>query len=177
MNPETPATDRRQKLWYLIHSKPRQESVAQENLLRQGYETYLPLTEVRKTRAGRRLTVVEPLFPRYLFIRLDQETDNWSPIRSTVGVATLVRFGPRPTPVPQDLIDTLKANENVKGYHKLPPLRLRRGEKVRIAQGSMMGYEGIFLAQTSQDRVWVLLDILERRSKVSLPVDDIEPAR
>ena len=54
--------------WYLLYSKPRQEGVAVENLKRQGYETYLPLIRTRRRRQGQYVSLVEPMFPRYLLI-------------------------------------------------------------------------------------------------------------
>src|SRR5215210_7146750 len=92
------------KGWYLVYAKPRQESVAQTNLVRQGYETYLPLVRQTVKRQGRRVTVVGPMFPRYLFIRLDTQSDNWAPIRSTLGVVSLVRFGQQAPQVPDALV-------------------------------------------------------------------------
>ena len=69
--------------WYLIHTKIRQERVALENLERQGFECFLPLIRVEKLRRSALVVVEEPLFPRYLFIRLASGTDapSWSPIR------------------------------------------------------------------------------------------------
>ena len=81
------------KCWYLIYAKPRQEKTAVDNLLRQAYEVYFPQIRVTRNRNSVRKVTIEPLFPRYLFIRLDAHTDNWAPIRSTMGVTALVRFG------------------------------------------------------------------------------------
>ena len=80
------------KFWYLLYAKPRQEKIAVENLQRQNYAVYFPQVSMWRTRRGVRQKVVEPLFPRYLFIHLDSHTDNWAPIRSTLGVMSLVRF-------------------------------------------------------------------------------------
>lgn len=57
--------------WYLIHSKPRQEDLALDNLQRQGYECYLPLISIEKLRRKLLVPADEPLFSRYFFIRLD----------------------------------------------------------------------------------------------------------
>ena len=81
------------RTWYLVQSKPRNEARALENLLRQGYETYLPLMEVERLQRGKLLRKMEPLFPRYLFLHLEEGNDNWGPIRSTLGIAGMVRFG------------------------------------------------------------------------------------
>ena len=108
------------KKWYLVYAKPRQERVARTNLERQGYETYLPLSRETKRRRGRATEVVAPLFPRYLFIHLDSQTDDWGPIRSTLGVVSLVRFAYQPAQVPDDLVATLRAREDSEGLVAVP---------------------------------------------------------
>ena len=89
--------------WYLVHAKPRQEDTALANLARQGFEAFLPRMRRQVRHAGRWRERVEALFPRYLFVSLDPETHDWAPIRSTVGVSSLVRFGDEPARVPPDL--------------------------------------------------------------------------
>lgn len=73
------------RTWYLVQSKPRNEARALENLLRQGYETYLPLIEVERLQRGKLLKKQEPLFSRYLFLHLEEGNDNWGPIRFDPG--------------------------------------------------------------------------------------------
>ena len=162
--------------WYLVYSKPRQEGVAKVNLERQGYETYLPLLRAPRRRKGRVVSVVSPMFPRYLFIRLNSETDNWAPIRSTLGVVSIVRFGREPSEVPKKLIAALRAREDETGIHVLPPDEYKAGAPVRITQGGFAGYEGIFQSANSRQRVTVLLDFLGRRAQVHVDTDFIEPA-
>lgn len=163
------------RAWYLVYCKPRQEGVAKTNLERQGFRAYLPLARVARKRLGRRVPVLEPLFPRYLFIELSTETDNWGPIRSTLGVSTLVRFGGGlPARVPGDLVAGLQQRDDTEGIQDLMVPQFREGERVRIGSGAMEGYEGIFLARTSKERVSVLLEILGRQAKISVGVDQLE---
>ncbi len=77
--------------WYLVHTKPRQEKCALQNLEQQGYQCYLPTLLSERLRLGSLTVRDEPLFPRYLFIRLGQgpATQSWAPIRSTKGVSRL----------------------------------------------------------------------------------------
>ena len=98
--------------WYAVHARPRQEAVAELNLERQGYHTYLPKIRLRKRRRDKWTKVVEPLFPRYLFIRVDPNRQSLAPVRSTLGVAGLVRFGQLLRPVPDGVIAYLKQVEN-----------------------------------------------------------------
>ena len=96
--------------WYLIHTKIRQERVALENLERQGFECFLPLIRAEKLRRGALQVVQEPLFPRYLFIRLGTglESPSWAPVRSTVGVSRLVTFGQTPAKIDDELIADIR---------------------------------------------------------------------
>src|SRR4029077_2506147 len=131
------------KAWYLVYCKPRQEQVAKVNLERQSFSAYLPLAHQFRRRRGQRIAVIEPLFPRYLFIHLSTQTDNWAPIRSTLGVSSLVRFGAQAAVVPNDLIRLLQSRDDPEGVHELPAPDYQSGDRVRVAEGVMQGYAGI----------------------------------
>jgi len=164
------------KAWYLIYSKPQQERLALDNLERQGYPSYLPLIRNRRRRNGRYVSLIEPMFPRYLFVHLSDQTDNWGPIRSTIGVANLVRFGMRAARVPDSLIETMRERDE-DGIQLLTPPELKPGDHVRIVEGVMAGYEAIFQAKTGKERVVLLLMLAQdRTARVQVSADDIEPA-
>lgn len=164
------------KSWYLVYAKPRQERVAQANLERQRYKVYLPLARQARRRHGRTISTIAPLFPRYLFVRLDRAVDNWAPIRSTLGVVSLVRFGQLPEPVPEGLIAFLRSREDAEGLHAFAVDEYKSGSRVRITSGGLTGYEGIFVASTSRQRVIVLLDILGKKTRALIEAGAIEPA-
>jgi transcriptional antiterminator RfaH len=129
-----------------------------------------------RRRQGKRVTLVAPMFPRYLFIHLNSQTDNWAPIRSTLGAVSVVRFGRAAARVPDDLITALKSREDIQGIQVLPVEEYRPGSRVRITQGSFAGYEGIFQAVSGRDRVTVLLDVLGRNARTTVDAVSIEPA-
>ena len=161
--------------WYLIHSKPREEDLASENLERQGYQIYLPKILGRAKRRGKTIRSVQPMFPRYLFIYLSDVTDDWGPIRSTIGVSTLVRFGMIPAKVPESLIVSLKSKENEQGLQELPVKPLSKGDNVVIAEGSFEGCEATLFSRVSRDRVVVLLKIAENYVRLKIGQSLIEP--
>ncbi len=165
------------KAWYLIHSKPRQEQLAQENLQRQGYGTYLPVTSIRRRKGGKTISEVGPMFPRYLFIQLSEKTDDWGPIRSTFGVSNLVRFGQLPARVPDYLISTLIVREDEAGLCILPEREYKKGDRVRIAEGPFEGYEAIFQSKNAKNRVSVLLTVIQNSINIELDQKVIEPIR
>ena len=162
------------RAWYLIYSKPQQEHIARENLERQGYPAYLPMIRNRRRRKGRYTSVIEPMFPRYLFVHLSDQTDDWGPIRSTIGVANMVRFGMRAARVPDALIAMMLERE-VEGVQQVAAPEAEPGDQVRIVEGVMAGYEAIFQAKTGKERVVLLLKLAEdKTARVQVNMDDIE---
>ena len=162
------------KYWYLIQTKPRQESISQENLNRQGYTTYLPLVPIRKRRNNRTRFEVGPMFPRYLFIHLDAGIDDWRPLRSTIGVSNVVRFGVVPAKISDILITALRQREDDRGIQILPEAKLVKGRTIRIAEGPFEGYEGLFHAKTARDRVIILINILDKQARIEIEQENIE---
>lgn len=162
--------------WYLVTTKPQSEFKAQENLLRQGYEIYFPLVQVSRRRNGKNIKRTEPFFPRYIFILLDKETDNWSPIRSTFGVSGMVQFGGMPAVVPEVIINNLKQNENEFGLQSCEQKELEPGDKIQIVDGPFNGYQAIYQKMKSAERVSVLLDIVGKNTQVTLSVHELELA-
>lgn len=146
--------------WYLVHTKPRLEDTALLNLERQGYSCYLPRLKAEKIRRGKAVVVNEALFPRYLFVRLDAsgQGQSWAPIRSTLGVSSLVRFGSQPARVDDALVELLRSREL-----EQPQVALfTAGEAVRIAEGPFAGIEAIYQAPDAERRSMILLEILSK---------------
>ena len=164
------------KHWYLIYTKPRSELLAEKNLERQGFRTYLPRLANPPQERGRRVVPVAPLFPRYLFIEVDAGQQSVAPIRSTFGVSNIVTFGGRLTPVSGDLIEVIKQQAAADGLHRAPNPDFQKGERIRITSGPFEGLQGIFHVPSGCDRVLILLDILGKTSTVSIGCQQVAPA-
>lgn len=155
--------------WYLVHTKPKAEIVARDNLARQDFRVWLPWLRERKRHRGRYRTVISALFPRYLFIHLAAGLEDWSPIRSTIGVSALVRFGTWPARVPDGLVEALMTQADALDVCEFSAGPIEEGVRVRVVEGVMAGYEGICEACTSHERVSVLLDLAGRHTSLTLP--------
>ena len=157
-------------LWYAVHSRPKQELRALENLQNQGYEAWLPMISVEKLRRGRVTEVIEPMFSRYLFIRLDMEHTNWTPIRSTLGVSRLVSFGNRPAPIAEELIQALRQMPD-----RSPERLLQPGQAVRMIDGPLKGLEGIYQQADGELRAMVLVDLLSKQHSILVDSQHVFP--
>ena len=156
------------RAWYLVQSKPRNEMRALENLVRQGYETFLPLIEVERIQRGQLLKKMEPLFPRYLFLQLEEGNDNWGPIRSTLGVAGMVRFGLSYASVSDEVLDAVR--ERTLDVKKA---LFESGDSIRVVSGPLMGLEGVFEITDGEQRSFVLLEFMQKQQRVSVSTADL----
>lgn len=156
--------------WFAVLTKSRSEAVAQLHLQRQGYECLFPrLGRVLRTARGieRR---IESLFPRYVFLRTDPGERSLAPVRSTRGVAGLVRFAGEPARVPDSVIERIRQRMgDSDGLVHLSAPDYAAGQAVRVTEGPLMGWDGVFMAAEGADRVRLLLDLLGSTREVVLP--------
>lgn len=160
--------------WYCLHTRPKKEAQVVEycrSIL--GIETYFPrLREQRIIRRVRRV-VVNPLFPRYVFCRMD-EAAMYRAVRFAPEVIDIVHSGYRPTAVAPALIAELKswAGEAV-DVVSLQPV-LRPGEEVEITHGPLRGIRAVIVRATDdQHRVSILLSILQCGAQMTVPRADL----
>lgn len=148
--------------WYLIHTKPRQERCALENLERQGYACYLPMAGEWRLRTERWERVDAPLFARYLFIQLDMSltAKSWAPIRSTRGVSRLVAFGTTPAVVNDELLEQIRLVE-AESRALLSPV-FAAGDRVKVVGGPFAGLQGLLKELDGERRAMVLIEMMSR---------------
>jgi transcriptional antiterminator RfaH len=162
--------------WFVVYTRPHAEKQAAQHLRNQGFVTYLPCYRKRRSHARRVEMVSAPLFPRYLFIEVDRAGSCWRAVRSTVGVVDIVRQGDQPAPVPSSVVESIQAREDRDGLVCLTGGQFLKGENLRVAHGPFRGHTAFFEQTSDEGRVTVLLDLLGRNVRVSLPVHDVAPA-
>ncbi len=163
--------------WYVVQTQVNGEAKAAQNLLRQGYEIYLPRYLKRRRHARKVDFTAKPLFPRYMFVAVDMATQRWRSIQSTFGVARLVSNGDHPATVPEGVVQALRAREDGKGFIRLDSKpAFAYGDKVRVLAGAFMDSAGLFNGLADHDRVSILLDMLGRKVRVLLDADIVAAA-
>jgi transcriptional antiterminator RfaH len=163
--------------WYVVQTQVNGEVKAAQNLLRQGYEIYLPRYLKRRRHARKVDFAAKPLFPRYMFVAVDMATQRWRSIQSTFGVARLVGNGDAPAIVPEGIVSALRGREDEKGFVRLEARPdFAPGDKVRVLAGAFMDSAGLFNGMAAHDRVSILLDMLGRKVRVLLDADMVAAA-
>lgn len=163
--------------WYLVQCKGGESFRAADHLNNQGYEVFHPVLQVQKKRRGKLCWVDEPLFPYYLFIRLDRLASNWRPIRSTRGVLKVVSFGDTPLPVDNDLVATLRDSASRETPPQAANVYFRSGEIVEITQGPFRALQAVFDSQKGEERAIVLLNMLHSQQRLEMPVRHLRRQR
>jgi len=142
------------KHWFCAVTKPQQEARAAVELSKQDFHVYLPVLAKR------------PMFPRYIFLEFDRDLDNWGVVRSTRGCCDLLKTGFLPTIVPSKAMDAIMAfresTEAIQAEQAFIP-----GQTVKITNGLLRGYEGLFRG-TDKQRVKAFLEIMGNRIEVSI---------
>lgn len=146
------------KKWYLIYTKPKKEQIALNNLNVQGYEVHLPIIKLEKIIKSKKAIVEEPLFPRYIFIRLDENApQDWSPIRSTIGVSQMVKFGSSMAQLPDEAMKMILNPKEQQVFQSIAS-----GDSVIINKGAFKGFQALFSHFDGDHRAVLLLNFLEK---------------
>ncbi|MEQ8228922.1 MAG: transcription termination/antitermination NusG family protein [Rhodospirillales bacterium] len=154
--------------WYVVYTHAQKEAVAQQHLTNQGFEAYLPRYNRRCRHARRVYSVMAPLFPRYLFVRMDPKTQRWRSINGTIGVSYLLSEGPEPLPIDKAVIDAIRAHED-RGLVQIAPPAFAKGQKLCVTDGPFADIEGLFECVDDQQRVVLLLEFMGRTVRTRLP--------
>jgi transcriptional antiterminator RfaH len=160
--------------WAVVTTQPHKEHVALENLQRQDYRAYCPLIRRRHSHARRISDVLRPLFPGYLFVQIDAETERWRPILSTLGVRELVRCGDRLSLLEDNFVRCLRARE-VDGVIARPASPYRIGQEVRLAGGVFDGVVATIIEMHERERLTVLTQLLNQAVRVKVDERQISP--
>jgi len=145
--------------WTVAQTETRRERTAVCHLRRHGFETYLPVFK-------NRMKQTEPLFPDYLFVRIE---DRWRVINATIGVLRVLTCCERPACVADRVIEEIRARETPAGFVKLPQLEPQVGSKVRITRGMFADHVGIYQGASGHERERVLLSMLGRMVVAKVP--------
>jgi transcription antitermination factor NusG len=158
--------------WYALHVRPRYEKQISQNLKQKGFEEFLPLYSSRRKWSDRYKVVEMPLFPGYLFCRIDRNIR--MPVLVIPGVIRIVGFGDELTPVSEEEVSAIRSIVK-SGYPAEPWPFLKVGQRVRIVEGALEGLEGILIKSKAGSRLVVSVDLLQRSVAVEIDAAWVKP--
>lgn len=162
--------------WAVVQVQPRAEEKARHHLAIQGFAPYMPRYRRRIRHARQIETVLRPLFPGYVFVRLDPMKSRWRSINGTVGVRRILTDGEVPRRVPERIVHEIIAREDASGAVILLPPRLVRGQPVRVVDGPFADCGALFYDMRDDQRVILLFTVLGREVRTVVPVEVVVAA-
>jgi len=152
--------------WFALQVRSRREAMVANHLEGQGFDCFLPLYKSTRRWSDRLKEVEQPLFPGYLFCRLN--LSNRGPVLMTPGVQQIVGFGRTPVPVEERELESIRQVLS-SGLPSLPWPYMHIGERVRVNYGSLVNLEGILVNFKGSNRVVLSVTLLQR--SVALEID------
>ena len=158
--------------WFLAQVKPNSHAIAERNLSRQGFEIFLPMQEQTSRIRGRFVSRIRPLFPGYVFVLMEMAKGHSRVVNSTLGLTRLVSFGGRPQPVPDGLVQHLRARCDDAGCFQTGR-QLQPGDQVAVTSGPFAEFVAKVETLSPDQRVWLLLDFMGNQTRISLNADQL----
>ena len=159
--------------WFVVRTESRAEYHAAEALGKDGYEVYLPRLRALSLGTGH---PDSPLFPGYIFLRLDPDISGWPSFRWGYRVLGFLHFSNDISSVPDDFITALDERLRTVNGEEGQWQRYQPGDTVRIVTDSIRGLgEVIQDGKTSDSKVRVILEFMGRAVSADVPRENIWP--
>jgi transcription antitermination factor NusG len=158
--------------WFAVFTSSHHEKRVSQHFMQQRIENFLPLySEIHHWTNRRKVAVQLPLFPSYVFVRIDRRQRGR--VLQVPGVLSIVGCGYEPTPLPDFEVEALRSGLHLRNFEPHPYLVV--GERVRIKAGPLEGMEGILLRKKSNLRVVLTVGLIRQSVAVEVDAGDVEP--
>lgn len=149
--------------------------MAERNLQRQGFETFLPMQKITQRKASRFVGDAKPFFPGYMFVSANSDMAPWRTINSTMGVSRLVSFDGNPKPLPLQLISGLMLRCDAAGT-MLPLNSFNEGDRVEMLTGPFANFIATVDTIDPKQRIWVLMEFMGQKMRMQTTADQLQRA-
>ena len=162
------STERR---WFAVYTTCRHEKRVAQHLVQRQIEHFLPLYRTQhRWKDGSHVVVDLPLFPGYVFVRVDSR--NRVGVLAVPGVVSMIGTALRPAPLPDFEVEKLRSGLDPVRAEPHPFITV--GQRVRIKRGALAGVEGIVIRKRSGIRVVFTLSLLMQSIAIEVDGDDVE---
>jgi transcription antitermination factor NusG len=157
--------------WHAVFTLPQNEKSVVKHLEIREIESFLPTFEtIRLWKNRQRKTIVLPLFPTYLFVRINSLER--AKVLQSPGVLAIVGKNREQSPIPDAEIEFLRSDlcrHRIEPFHELVI-----GKRVRIRSGVMSGVEGTLVRKGASMRFVLTLDLINQHAVIQVNADSLE---
>jgi transcription antitermination factor NusG len=159
--------------WFALYTTSRHEKRVAQHLDQRQIEFFLPLyRSQRKWNNGSRVTLELPLFPGYLFVRI-QRCQRASVLSVPGALAVVGGTGGEPAPLPDGAVDTLRRVDELRAAEPHP--LITAGQRVRVRMGPLAGLEGVVVRSKGNMRMVITVAHIMKSFSVEVDSEHLEP--
>ena len=155
------------KKWFVVQIKPNSCDLANRNLERQGFETFLPKMSVTNRKNNKFVAKDVFVFPGYIFVSFNTKLVSWTSINNTYGVSRIICFNQKPAEISSNLILELK-----KRYYFNQLLtennKLQTGDRIKMYTGPFAEFFAKVESVDNNNPIWVLLEYAGKSKRLKL---------
>jgi len=156
-------------VWWVAHTKSRNEKALAHDLIRKNINYFLPMTWKVRRQRGRTLRSLLPLFSGYLFF-CGQENQRIELLR-TNRVANLIEVKNQK----KLLNELLQFEQALRAGAPLAPYKyIKAGQRCRVIAGPLANLHGIVVKTKNATRLVLQIDMLGQAASVEIDIDMIE---
>jgi len=159
--------------WIAVYTKPRHEKTVEKQLLKKGFEVYLPILKERRKWSDRKKWVEFPLFRSYIFVRT--EIKNALYVLQTIGVVKVVKFGGEVAVVQDESIRAIQLMIEG-GYNPEATDYYLKGDPVEVKDGPLKGLIGEVTRVDNHDRLLVRVDAIQHSVSIQIERAYLKPS-
>ena len=159
------------KQWYALYTKSRAEKQLNEQLIKAGFEAYLPLQRVFKQWSDRKKWVEVPLFRSYIFVHISGA--EYYDVLNVPGAVRFITFEGKAVPIPPQQMEAIRQFVDTKQELPDVDLKLEPGTTINIIAGPMKGISGELIEIMGKKKVRIEIDGLGQSVFLELPASHI----
>lgn len=154
--------------WYAVYTRPRAEKIVHNRLIELGIESFLPLYKTLRQWSDRKKVVEKPLFPSYLFVRVNWK--KYHEVCQVEGVVKFISFEGKAVPIPERQISNLKILVTGNVSIEISGEKLAKGDTVEVTNGVLAGLTGELIRIKRKNKVVVRIDRIDQNLILDIPV-------
>ena len=157
--------------WYAVYTRSRFEKKLYQDFQKAKIQAFLPMIKEKRKWSDRLKTILMPLLPSYIFVKVPQKS--LQQIYYYPGVVRLVSFEGKPCEIKEEEITLLEKIVQC-GFNVQTTTRCGVGDLVKIVRGPLTGWEGKVERLRGQSRIVFQLECIQQALSVEMDMGDVQ---
>jgi transcription antitermination factor NusG len=158
--------------WYIFYTSPRAEKIVQQELLNRNYDVFLPMTKTLRVWKNRQKKWIDQvLFPNYIFV--ETQVSELYRITQIPKIVTCISCAGKPSNISSKEVEAIREILN-SGKEITVERDFIKGDRVKIVNGPLVGYEGILVEQKGKTRFGIQLEEINHTIFVDIKMNQLE---